>query len=85
LIIVLASLKGGQYRWGGTSPRLSAAYGWRPVKAFRPILTALAALAALGGCYSAPVELHNKSSGSLHLPLQGVYKATTHAPAWPGR
>lgn len=35
---------------------------------------------ALGACVAAPVELDGKPSGSLSLPLQGVYKATVRAP-----
>ncbi len=43
-------------------------------------LLAASALITLGGCYSAPVELEGRPSGSLTLPLKGVYKATVRAP-----
>jgi hypothetical protein len=40
----------------------------------------IACLLLVAGCVSAPVKLAGKPSGSLQLPLQGVYKATVRAP-----
>ena len=52
------------------------------MRARRRFIVGLFGAAAIGlaSCVSAPVELHGKPSGSLTLPLQGVYKATVRAP-----
>src|ERR1044071_4723754 len=50
------------------------------MRARRVMALVLLASAWLAGCVSAPVKLEGKPSGSLSLPLRGVYKATVRAP-----